>query len=276
MQRYSILLCGLVLAIGNLVAHGEDADLASQKAISEMRRQQFQEKFRTRVETIKGAQPQALHAALSEDLAGDIPLRQVVSNLAYRLSPGMIRDIVETELGPTGEGNLPLELRVEYFRRMYAMGELAKTNPAGALEWLLTRKDRDTPTILDAVVSFAATENGALIAATKNRDKEWKQLVTANNPLSRLVAITYASQWAAPEDVSPILTRALEDEYWYVRFKALDFADKRASSAMSDLLERFVKRKARQGISEADQNKEETLSKMASAIVEKVAQSPTP
>ena len=276
MQPCKILLCGLVLAIGNVVADDKNADLPGRKAIGEMHRQQFQERFRTRVEALNGAQPQALHAALSEELTGDIPLHQVVSNLAYRLSPGMVRDIVETELGPTCEGNVPVELRVEYFRRMYAMGELAKTNPASALEWLLARKDLDTPTILDAVVSFAATENGGLIAATRNRDKEWKQLVSANNPLSRLVAITYASQWATPEDVSPILTRALEDEYWYIRFKALEFADKKASSASKDLLERVVNRKARQGISEEDQNKEATLSKMASGIIARISQPPSP
>jgi hypothetical protein len=277
MKTQVVLVCSAILAISIPILQGDADEVAPDKIEAKnLRRQLFQKKSEQRVEALRTATPDVLAAAIREDLPGDIPVSQIVSNMEYRVSEGMIRDILETEIGPTSDGRVSVELSVEYLRRIVAISELAKTKPDGALEWLVSRKNRETPTLLDALMCLAACDGGGLVNATKGKQEQWGQLMRAKNPFCRIIAVTYAPQWVAEEDVNETLTGALSDEYWYVRFKALELADKKASPSAKDLLERFVNREIRERLSGEAQEKEAALNKMASAIIKKVAQSPSP
>lgn len=257
MKRSVVFFCCMTVASFAL-ANGDKAT----------RRQQFNETFPVSVEPVRTNTVEQLRAILNEPFPGDIPLADIVLEPETDVSKGNLNDIFETELGPTGSGKVPLETTIEYLRKISAISRLKELNPDEVLTWLMSRKDTETPTLLDAIGVMAATEGHALRDATKDRRAEWEELMNAKNPFARLAAVKCAPEWTTQEEAAPVLEKAFADPYVIVRRSALDSAKAMWAPSVRITVETFVQSPVRLGLSSEQQAKEYLLKKEATMLLE--------
>jgi hypothetical protein len=255
----------LLIVLGVVCAASNEDDATGE------RRKTFQAAFITRVESLQDSNLATLRQALYEEVDGDIPLNKLITNVEYEVTEGRIRDILETRLGPTGDGTISPEKSVDYWRKITAAKQLLESSSETILGWLVSRKEQGTPMLSDAVVAFAVLDNGKLGSSTATKQNEWQKLFNGNNPFGRLLAVRSMDEWADQDDFPSLLRDALSDEYWYIRYQALKIAERNSSAQVEREIDRFLKADMDQGLTLEMRRKEETLRRMAKEIIDKTS-----
>jgi hypothetical protein len=212
-----------------------------------------------------------LKVILDMPLPNDHALSDHLDTPQYKLTLGWIRDFVDDYVARSmmeSKAPPPLSpaLASEYARRLKVAGVLYEKDPNAVAEWFWSRKDRERPTILDALL-LAATDTSAGAAAEpfgKGPD-----LFNAKNPIVRLFAARHVAQVVREEERAALVEQALSDSYWYTRKMALNYARGMEAEKRDPILRRYLEASKKENVSEQFASRKANIEKDIEAILKK-------
>jgi len=176
-----------------------------------------------------------------------------------------------------GEAKIDKYQCAMFFRRLVTIAEIFKRNAdALVLEYLVGRVSDSEPKVMDVLLIHA--NRGVWAESQSFRTIEgktkWRQLAQAKNPCVRMIGIMWSRYWAEPPEALTLWRRALNENYPYARYLALEQLEKRPLTGGKALLEEFVTRQIDPNLPAAALEIERKLSDRAKEIIQSLEQQP--
>jgi len=221
-----------------------------------------------RVKSLSTATTNELREALQNAFPQDLKLSDILQSPAYEATRGKMQDIYEVDLATLKkDGRIPPATRVEYLRRFAAFGRLIEKKDDSLWNWFIGRKDAQ-PTLLDAFIVLRSGEE--MPHPNKLPHDQWSLLLNATNPMCRALAVIHIDECAKPQEVTEALARAVNDQYYYIRLRALDAFQRLTPDGTKEVIEKFLKRELPKDLTQEHLDKENLLNATAREILQKL------
>ena len=223
----------------------------------------------TYVYELSGFPKDELRKILVQPISDDHELTRFLSNPEYNYTEGNMQEIANKLVG-LEKWDMPLEIRIEYLKKVGAIQGLIKHNDLFILDWILKKKDKYSPTLLDALMAPAAMSQGMEKLISEDTRPKWIILSHANNPMCRLLAIKYVELWAKKEEYIKVLSYGLNDKYWWNRCLSLMKLNHLIPVGTRFIIKKFLSRNKGEISNESISMKENLLNRLAINTLKKI------
>jgi hypothetical protein len=258
-DRLALLLLAVFTATALTVHGGGDA------------KQTVRQKPADDLTTLMALSASELKTVLDMPLPNDHALSDHLDTPQYKLTMGWIRDFVDDYVARSmmeskAPPPLPPALAAEYARRLKVAGVLYEKDPNAVADWFWSRRDREHPTILDALL-LAATDTSAGAAAEPFR--KGLDLFNAKNPIARMFAARHVAQVAREEERAALVEQAMSDSYWYTRKMALNYARGMEPEKRDPILRRYLEASKKESVAEQFATRKASIEKEIEGMLKK-------
>jgi len=229
----------------------------------------------TYIYNLSKAPVEELREILIQPISEELELTRFISNPEYNYTEGKVLEVINTEIVDLKKGTMPLKLRIEYLKKLGAIRGLLKYKDPFVLDWILKRKDRYFPSLLDALMAPIAISQGMEKIISEDTRSKWLILLHARNPMCRLLAIKYVESWAKKEEYTEVLIYGLNDKYWWNRCLSLEMFYHLMPAETRFIIEEFLSRQQDKTLNNSNSMKEDLLNRLAINILRKLQEAGT-